>query len=232
MIGSYALDIARGAERDYTFYHVFGVRVNISGNESIWTQGGLYPWSAWDGDAKAVFVKSTAADTGSLRVVGLDANWLTQEETVTLTGTTAVELPSTFRRINAMYYSGPAVGTITARTLSGIGTVVANIPVGYTSSPSAIYTIPADYNAYGTQLTVGTGKGGDGMFRVFTRTNYYSQGTFVERAIIESYQNSFTQNYSVPVLLEAKTDIDFRIYTGSNNFNATASFDIVLDKRP
>lgn len=231
MIGGYSLDIARGAERDYTFLHSFGENPSlVSGTQTIWSQGGLYPWSAWDSGVQTLYAISTStSDTAAIRVYGLDSNWLPQQEDITLTGTTAVASTKQFLRVNRVaYLNGINVGTVTVRTVSGAGTVVAAMAVGLSQSTAAIYTIPAGYNGYGTRITVGVGKGGDAEFQVFTRQ--HGQG-FQVRAVLELYQSTVSRDYTVPVRLPPKTDIDFRAKTSGNNYKGTGSFDLILDKR-
>ena len=229
MIGSYGLDSARGAERDYSLEHKFGANPNlVSGSQTIWTQGGNYPWSALD-NPQILYLKSTSAsDTGSLTVYGLDADYVLQEETVTLTGTTAVATQNTFKRIYRMIYSDGAgnVGALTASTVSGTGTVVAHILAGDSQTLMCVYTVPANTRAYGCQYTVGIGKGGDASFKLYTRA---FNGTFRIRGQVELYQSTFTQTYAVPSYLPPKTDIDLKAVTGGNNFPATGSFDLILD---
>ena len=229
MIGAYGLDIARGAERDYTFEHKFGANPNlVSGTQTLWTQGGAYPWSALD-NPQILYIKSTSAsDTGSLTVYGLDADYVLQQETVTMTGLTAVPTQNTFKRIYRMIYSDSAAnaGAITARTVSGTGVVVAHIKIGDSQTLMCVYTIPANTRAYGTQFTAGIGKGGDAEFKLYTRD---FGGTFRIRAQLELYETTFTQTYSVPFYLPPKMDIDFRATTTGNNFPATGSFDLILD---
>lgn len=231
MIGAYALDIAREAERDYYFEHKFGANFGIvSGSQSIWTQGGLYPWSAFDAGAQTLYLISTENDTGNVQVFGLDENYVLQNETVTLTGTTAVATTKQFLRVYRMIWKSPSqnVGNITARTVSGAGTVVAKMDAGLGQTLMCVYTVPANTTAFGTQLTVGLGKGGDGRFDVLVRPY---EGAFNIRASLEIYQTTFTQTYTVPVRIPAKSDIDFRCITSGNNFQATSSFDLVLDPR-
>ena len=84
-----------------------------------------------------------------LTIEGLDANYHEQTETVTLTGTSAVTTTNTFIRVFRMTYEdGANVGTITARTVSASGTVVAQIDVGYAQTLMAVYTIPAGHTGY------------------------------------------------------------------------------------
>lgn len=234
MIGLYGLEIARKAERDYIGEHKFGSNPNLtSGSQSIWTQGGLYPWGEFDAGAVTLYIKSTStADTSTIKIFGLDTNWELQEETLTLTGTTAVTTVNTYRRIHRMIYDTTAlnVGLVTARTVSATGTVVASIEVGTAQTLMAVYTVPKGYTAYLCQSTVGIGKGGDASFRLYTRDNYYGQTSFNIKSDIVLFETTISQDYTIPIRLKQQADLDFRALTTGNNFSATASFDLILDK--
>ena len=223
------LDIALGRDYNQTFEHKFGSNRNlVSGTQSIWTQGGLYPWSALDNPQILYIISTSTSDTGTLEVIGLDANYLPLSETVTLTGQTAKATQNQFKRVFRMISNTTNVGVITARTISGTGTVVAHMEAETSQTLMAVYTIPATFNAYGTQFTVGVGKGGDATFKPYVRE---LGGAFRIRAEVELYENTFTQTYTVPVPVGPKADIDFRATTSGNNFPATASFDLILYKR-
>lgn len=229
MIGNYGLDIARGAERNYVFEHKFGANPNLtSGTSTIWTQGGLYPWAALDDPQILYLISTSASDTGQLIVYGLDNDYVLQEETVTMTGTAAAATQNTFKRIYRMIYIDGATnaGTITARTLSGSGTVVGHMQAGVSQTLMCVYTIPARTPSYLAQFTVGIGKGGDAEFKLFTRD--FGE-VFRIRSQLELYETTFTQTYSVPLHLPPKMDIDFRATASANNFPASGSFDLILD---
>lgn len=229
MIGNYGLDIARGAERNYVFEHKFGAIPNLtSGTSTIWTQGGLYPWAALDDPQILYLISTSASDTGSLNVYGLDSNYILQQETVTMTGTVAVATHNTFKRIYRMIYADGAAnaGVITARTLSGSGTVVGHMQAGVSQTLMSVYTVPAHTPSYLSQVTIGIGKGGDAAFKMFTRD---LGGVFRIRSQLELYESTFTQTYSAPLTLAPCSDIDLRATTSGNNFPATGSFDLILD---
>lgn len=223
------LDIALGRDYNLTFEHKFGVNRNlVSGTQSIWTAGGLYPWDALD-DPEILYIVSTSdSDISTINLYGLDANYLPLTETVILTGQTPKATQNQFKRIFRMITTDTNIGVITARTVSGSGTVVAHMEAGKSQTLMAVYTIPATVNAYGTQFTIGVGKGGDASFSPYVRE---VGGAFRVRGEVELYQNTFTQSYSVPIPIGPKADIDFRATTSGNNFPATASFDLINYKR-
>ena len=223
------LDIALGRDYNQTFEHKFGANRNlVSGTQTIWTQGGLYPWSVLDNPQTLYVISTSTSDTGTLEIIGLDSNYLPLSETVTLTGQTATATQNQFKRVFRMISNSTNAGVITARTISGTGTVVAHMEAGASQTLMSVYTIPATVNAYGAQFTVGVGKGGDATFTPYIRE---FGGAFRIRGELELYQNTFTQTYTVPIPIGPKADIDFRVSTSGNNFPATASFDLILYKR-
>lgn len=223
------LDIALGRDYNLTFEHKFGINPNlVSGTQSIWTQGGLYPWAALDNPEILYVISTNGSDVGSITLYGLDENYLPLTETLTMTGQIAAPTQNQFKRIFRMITANTNAGTITARTVSGSGTVVAHMQAGKSQTLMAIYTIPATVNAYGTQFTVGIGKGGDASFSPYVRE---FGGAFRVRGELEIYETTFTQTYSVPIPIGPRADIDFRATTSGNNFPATASFDLINYKR-
>lgn len=223
------LDISLGRAYGLTFEHKFGVNRNlVSGTQSIWTGGGLYPWNALD-NPEILYVASTnSLDIGEVTLYGLDNDYLPLTEVVTLAGSAPQATQANFKRIYRMVSSFTNVGEITARTVSGAGTIVAHMEAGKAQTLMAVYTVPATVNAYGSQFTVGVGKGGDASFTPYVRE---FGGTFRIRGEVELYENTFTQTYTVPISIGPKSDIDFRATTSGNNFPATASFDLINYKR-
>jgi hypothetical protein len=65
------LAIAKGGSRDYSFIHKFGANFDIDNNsepETVWTAGGLYPWSALNTAQVLYLLSDDAADTGSIEI--------------------------------------------------------------------------------------------------------------------------------------------------------------------
>jgi hypothetical protein len=127
------LAIAKGEVNGYSVVHKFGANFDIDNNsepETVWTGGGLYPWSSL-ATAQTLYVLSESSeDTGTLEIQGLDENYNLQTEELTLTGTTAVTTVNTFLRVYRMIYTDGGAGNagiITTRVGSSSGVVVAQI---------------------------------------------------------------------------------------------------------
>lgn len=111
-------------------------------------------------DASSIFVKSSSASdtTQTAYIEGLITGGYRRTASVTLTGTTAVNLSSaisTFIEIEDFYLSAAAVGTVTLHEDSGAGTELARITIGATRpryfglylwpTPAAAVTYRVDY---------------------------------------------------------------------------------------
>lgn len=224
------LDIARRRNTEFQHIHKYGSNPELAlAIESVWSAGGLYPWSALDTPQTLYCISTDAADTGVLWVEGLDSTWNLQSEFITLTGLTAATSANTYQRVYRMrYIAGENAGTITARTVSGAGTVVAQIDIEKGQTLMAMFTVPVGYIGYLLNYTLGTGKGDDATVDLFTRK--IDVNGFLLKSEAQVFQSSFTQDFEVPLVLTAKTDIDFRAVTTNAGSKCTLNYDILLEK--
>ena len=225
------LDVARGSISNSKIVHKFGANFDIdqiTTPETVWTAGGLYPWSSLATAQTIYCISTSASDTAVLTIEGLDANYNEQIETVTLTGTTAVATSNTFIRVFRMTYEdGANVGTITARVTSGTGTVVAQIDIGYAQTLMSVYTVPAGYTAYmvTTDCTIDSRK--DCQILMYHRLF----GKPFRIAHVAEATGHYRYDFYAPLRVPEKTDIDIRIDNVSgNDSRVTANFDLVLIK--
>ena len=225
------LDVSRGAIPNAFGIHKFGANFDIDQNtdpESVWTGGGLYPWASLASAQTIYCISTSASDTATLTIEGLDANYDQQTETVTLTGTTAVTTSNTFIRVFRMTYGdGANVGDITARVTSGTGTGVAKIDAGYAPTLMAVYTIPAGFTGYMVALDATI----DGTKTCQALMYHRLTGKPFRIAHVAESEGHYRYDFRVPLKLPEKTDIDIRINEVSgNDARVTANFDIILLK--
>lgn len=223
------LDVARGAISNSKIVHKFGANFDIdqiTTPETVWTAGGVYPWSALATAQTIYCISTSASDTAVLTIEGLDANYNEQTETVTLTGITAVATSNTFIRVFRMTYEdGANVGTITARVTSGTGTVVAQIDIGYAQTLMSVYTVPAGHTAYmvTTDCTIDSRK--DCQILMYHRLF----GKPFRIAHVAEATGHYRYDFYAPLRVPEKTDIDIRVDNVSgNDSRVTANFDLVL----
>lgn len=201
--------------------------------ESIWVEGGIYPFTSWTVAGKLYVISTSASDTGQqIYIEGLDASYNRINETITTNGTTAVATTQNFIRIwtaTIITADTPNVGEITFRLTSGVGTVVAHIGAGLSITKLSQFTVPAGYTAYvqyGDATTFRSGSGNIGsrlqmMVRPFGKT-------FVAAFMSEVVNGYYRNDFSVPMVLTEKSDIDVQILADGNNTQATCNWQIIL----
>ena len=223
------LEVAKGNIVGHSAVHKFGANFDVgvtTDPETVWTTGGLYPWSAFP-IAQTLYVLSTSAsDTMGVVIEGLDENYQPQTETVTLTGTTAVTTDNTFVRVFRMATDALNVGDITARVTSASGTVVAQIDIDYGQSLMAIYTVPAGKTAYMTALDTTVQKNKDAQVRLFQRP---TNQDFRIAHMAETFESSYRYDFAPQLRFPEKTDLEIRVSeVETNATRVTANFDLVL----
>ena len=228
---NFLFDVVRGAIPNAFAIHKFGANFDIDQNtdpESVWTGGGLYPWASLSSAQTIYCISTSASDTATLSIEGLDANYDEQTEVVTLTGTTAVATANTFIRVFRMtYQDGANVGDITARVTSGTGTVVAQIDTGYAQTLMAVYTIPAGFTGYLTTIDATI----DGTKACQVLMYHRLTGKPFRIAHVAESDGHYRYDFNAPLKLPEKTDVDIRVNEVSgNDARVTANFDIILLK--
>ena len=222
------LDVARGSISNSKIVHKFGANFDIDQGtdpESVWTGGGVYPWASLSSAQTIHCLSTSASDTTTLTLEGLDANYDEISETVTLTGTSAVTTSNTFLRVFRMTYDATNVGTITARTVSASGTVVAQIDAGYAQTLMAVYTVPAGFTAYLVALDATI----DGTKTCQMLMYHRLFGKPFRIAHVAESDGHYRYDFTAPLTVPEKTDIDIRINEVSgNDARVTANFDLVL----
>jgi len=227
------LSVSKGLVAGHESLHKFGVNFQVNSTtdpESIWTAGGLYPWSSLSTEQTLYIISTSSSDTGDILLEGLDSNYNKITETVTMTGLTAVSTTNQFKRIYRMQYQGTAsnVGTITARVTSGTGTIVAQIDIGYSQTLMSIYTVPAGCTGYLLALDASVNKGEQVQINVYKRE---LNEPFKILHLTELFESTYHFDFSIPLKLPEKTDIDVRAAeVGTNNTRITNTFDMLLVK--
>lgn len=227
------LAIAKGESNGYSFVHKFGANFDVDNNsepETVWTGGGLYPWSALN-VAKTLYILSNDSnEEGTVELQGLDEDYNVVTETVTLNGSTAVTTLNTFLRVYRMIYTddgGGNVGVITARVDSPSGTVVAQIEGVLSQTLMCVYTVPAGYTAYMMAVDFSVQKNKDAQVLMMQRT--FNTNNFRIAHMAEVYESTYRYDFPIPLPLPEKTDLELRTdNVETNNTRVTSNFTMVL----
>jgi hypothetical protein len=224
--------VAEGNITDHTFVHKFGYNPDIdtaTDPETIWSHGGLYPWSALDGAAQTLYVKSSSgSDTMTVTFTGHNNAGEEINDTVTLNGTTPVTSNSTFKRIYRAFVNGNTVnaGEITWHTVSGSGTVVCAIAAGEGQTLMALYSVPAGKTGYLYTGDCSINAGKEVTIKFYVR---YPGAPFRAAHVVELAGINYRYDFPFPPTLPAGTDLEVRVDNANdNNCRVAANFDILL----
>ena len=135
------------------YVNKFGTNTDVDAAEDIWDGGGTYAWPS--AAAATTIVSSSTDDDGdpagtgaqTVKVYGLDSNWLMISETVTMNGTGAVTLENQYLRVFRAHTVAVGSGAVNAGNIQVKhgATVLAQITAGKGQTLMALYTIPADF---------------------------------------------------------------------------------------
>lgn len=173
-ISDYGLQVARGLVTGVTGLSISGYYSAVGATWiPLWELGTAYTYF---GSAQQVRIWSdSASDTNvSVLISGLDSNYAPQTETVVLTnGTTGVLSTKNFLRINNLATTGSvnAIGNVRAGS-SDKTITLAVIADGAGRSQMTMYTVPAGYTFYLTQVNALTNQNGSqyANYRSFTQS--------------------------------------------------------------
>lgn len=222
-----------------TLLHKFGYNADVDAAEDIWDGGGDYPWPA--AAAATTVVSSAAADaaagTGArtVKIIGLDANYLEVSETATLDGVTPVALSTAFLRVHRCQVLTAGSGGVNAGDIQikHSSTVIAQISTGYGQTLMAVYTVPADFEQAGLiSWYVSVGK----TLSVVATTALLMRapgGAWQTKELIEVSNNGdFQYHFDVWPDVAPKTDLRVRVVAiSAQNTKVAAGFDIAQYNR-
>lgn len=203
------ISVLKGLVEDYSAVGQFGYNTAVGTTfETIWGVGGfpVYPTTA---TGCAVTSSDTVSDNGgTVLVTGLDADYNQVTATATIGGGATAQ---TFIRVFSLRMltatTGDSnVGTLTATVDSKtVGTVV----IGYGSSLSAIYTIPANKRGYIVQASIGSSKQKEIEAKIMTKT--ITNGNVWNTVAFQStFGVPLFETFVIPFTVEEKTDIELR----------------------
>ena len=236
LTNDFNLDIAKGTVYNKSHIHKFGHNGDIAADvkEDVWTAGGTYVFPSDSGESIEC-VSDNALDTGiSFTIQGLDENFESQMETVTLNGTTAVAVPGTWTRVFRAYTndSTEVQGTVSVQAAGG-GTVYAQVLAAEQQTQMAIYTIPAGYEGYLVSFyATANRKRTTGAADVHLMVRDFGK-VFLEKEHLglQVAGQSFIQyRFEVPLKYKAKTDIKLAATPTTGGIDIAAGFDLILVK--
>ena len=199
---------------------------------SIWVEGGIYPHASWTSAGVLYVASSSAADTGqTIFIEGLDSSYVYQTDTITTNGTATVTTTKQFIRIYTATITTATTnaGDIRFRITSASGTVVAHIGPNLGMTKLSQYTVPAGYTAYVQYGDVATFKSGagnqSGLVKMMVRP---FGGSFVAAFIAQVSNGYYRNDFTVPLPVTEKSDIDVRILTDSSGAEVSSNYQMII----
>lgn len=239
-------DIARGQIPGSKHFLALGVVSGVVNSfVDLWGGGDgyVFPTSAMQMEV----VSSSAQDKGTaapgtgirtIRIHYLDQYYQEQMEDVTLNGTNAVATVATdMYRINQIHAltvgtNAKAVGTIDIRNATNHTTIYRRIPIGYTSSMDAVYTIPDGYTGYIEHWHFGAGPSASTksawvqgrLCATVTPCTYdVTTGIFFPQDTLFTSGGSAEGNFAVPLKVPERADIKISLIADAADTNASAA---------
>lgn len=129
---------------------VYGHTPTPTAGTDVWEGGGAYPFqmAASKLEALSGSANDTAAGTGArtFTINGLDANFNSISETVTLNGVTPVQTANSYMRVNSFLIASAGSGNVNSGDvtlrLTGAGATQAIARAGYGFAKSCVFTVP------------------------------------------------------------------------------------------
>lgn len=209
--------------------------------EDIWDYGGQYTFGSDSGETIRVSSNNTG-DADSFTIQGLDENFLNKSVTLNLSGQTPVTV-GTFSRVFRCFNAGSTdlngnvysygVGTVTTGTPQSASIVRAMVKPTYQQTQMAIYTVPANYNAYICDITCSSPKLANQTVAVEMHLDVREFGKAFRSQLVLGVNDSLYQDVLfAPITIPSKSDIRLRaeqVY--ASNTPVAASFDLILKRR-
>jgi len=200
------LEIARKRIPGVEPVNLFGFNREVGDTlETIWNDGGqyTYPSSA----VTMSCVSTSASDTMSILIQGLDADYAPLDEVVTLNGTTAVTTTNQFLRINAaLILASSNAGDI---SISNGGTVYGLIEQDLGITQACVYTVPAGHELFLFRIDLTSGTVNPNKYITYRNVTITHTGRILRtaEATWQTGQQSFDRQ--VPFRIAEKTDFQF-----------------------
>lgn len=239
----YFVELSKGHIPQHSVINKFGFNLDIdtgSDPETIWSAGGLYTFATSADTLKVVSNDVDDNGTGTtgaltIKVQGLDTNYDIIEEDFTLDGQTAVTGNKEFLRVYRAFVTSAGAseyneGTITINN-SDDSLTLAQIPAENGQTQMSIYTVPRDHKGFITNISGSILKSGgsekNATLHLYTRANgvvKLKQSFSVET----DGTTVFNKEFSMPLVLEEKTDVYVNAEVGANDTGVFSNMGIIL----
>lgn len=221
------LEIASRRVSDVSPVNIFGFNREISTTfETIWNDGGVYTYPS--SAVVMTCVSTSASDTMTIVISGLDADYNNIAEIVQLNGTTGVTTTNVFLRINsATILSGSNVGDI---SISNGGTVYAFIDAESGTTQACVYSVANGYSLYLFRISITSGTVNPNKYIVYRNRLDFSNGRTLRVAEATWQEGMQTFDRQIPFRIAPKTDFQFEARSSSGTNEVSIFVEALLMK--
>jgi len=208
--------------------HKFGYNPSLATGqwETVWDGSNIYTYASTPGPAT---VTSSDSDDngGTVQVFGLDENYDTVSEIITIGGSAGTQ---TFSRVYRARMVSANTGDVNVGDISvTVDSVqVAKIRIGYGQTLMTVFTTPRNYRGFLVQIDLGSQKDAEHEVRFITR-EIDNGNTWNTRTLITLRGGFMEKSFSAPILILPKTDMEIQAYA-SNTSALSASFEMYLQR--
>lgn len=246
------ITIAAGLFAGYSIVNKAGIAQSFNTGATpldIWELSTVYTgFPLTSGETITVLSSSAndaAAGTGArtIRISGLDANYVPQTEDFTLNGTTPVTGVKTFVRVHTaqVLTSGGSnndnfnAGIITIRHTTTTANVFLSMRAGVNQTNCSAYTIPAGYTGYVrkifAKINAGSANTSAVDFSIWTQSALKTNAPRLRRPSTANFNFSLTDDIFGGVSFPEKTDLILRVTLSAQNGTIlTGMYDLILVK--
>ena len=216
------LHVARGYVQGHKHVNKFGFNPDMGGGgslETIWDGSNLYTYPT-----TAAVVSVTGSNNGSITIEGLDANYVSITENVSIGANTTQE----FYRINRAYVTNLSSGGVNSANINmNINSNLrSRITADRGQTLQAVYTVPAGHTAYLKNVHFGTEEPDKKGFFMLVSRHVDDNGVYNTKGFFGAAQ-TVDYEYTIPLKFNEKTDIEVRADIQSSE-GASAMFDMIL----
>ena len=211
----------------------------VTAGADIWEGSGAYPFQAAATKLEILSANAndTAAGTGArtFTLTGLDANYNSQSEVLTMAGVTPVQTVNSYLRVNGLILASGGsgqtnAGDVTLR-VTGAGATQALVRAGYGYAKQAIYTVPRGFTLLVTDLLFET-SGVSGTSAVvqfsFTRINAVAGTIITTNEYLAGPVTPVQRSVIVGALCAEMTTITNRVKAVTGTVEGFSAFEGIL----
>ena len=247
MSDEFLLKVSKGEIKGYSVIDKFGFNPVITTGtdpEDVWEGGGRYNYDDNETAPIISLISNNINDTEPIKILGLDINGVEIEQTITLNGTTRVELTTPLWRVYRMENDGTSdiegtvfcyTGTNSAPSI-GDDNIRAIINGDNNQTLMAVYTVPKGKTAYlfrgefGMEFTGSPGAGTNFAVCHYESRRYGKVFKTKKKITLINLGNSnYKDKRSFPDPIPELTDIRLVVDEVSDDMGVWGTFDILLE---